>query len=50
MLLKKIYNTETKTEKAWYDSSMFYYTKAVEHDDTNTVDLYVTFKNGATYV
>ena len=50
MLLKKIYNAETKTEKAWYDSSMFYYTKAVEHDDTNTVDLYVTFKNGATYV
>lgn len=49
MLLKKIYNEETKTEKAWFDSSMFYYTKAIEYDDRNCVDLYVTFKNGATY-
>lgn len=49
MLLKKIYNEETKTEKAWFDSSMFYYTEAVEYDDKNCVDLYVTFKNGATY-
>lgn len=49
MLLKKVYNEETKTEKAWYDSSMFYYTEAVEYDDKNCVDLYVTFKNGATY-
>lgn len=49
MLLKKFYDKETKTEKAWYDSSMFCYTKAVEYDDKNAVDLYVTFKNGTTY-
>ena len=49
MLLKKVYNEETKTEKAWFDSTMFFYTKAVEYDDRNCVDLYVTFKNGATY-
>lgn len=49
MLLKKYYNTETKTEKAWFDSSMFFYTEAVEYEDKNCVDLYVTFKNGSTY-
>ena len=49
MLLKKIYDEKAKTEKAWFDSTMFYYTEAVEYDDRNCVDLYVTFKNGATY-
>lgn len=49
MLLKKIYDEETKTQRAWYDSSMFYYTKMVEDENENKGDLYVTFKNGATY-
>lgn len=49
MVILKKYDEETKTEKAWYDSSMFCFTKAVEHTDSNHVDLYVTFKNGWTY-
>ena len=49
MLLKKIYNEETKTQKCWYDSTMFCFTKAVEYDDRNCVDLYVVFKTGAEY-
>lgn len=49
MLLKKVYDSETLTERAWYDSSMFYYTKFTEHTDENRGELFVTFKNGATY-
>ena len=49
MVIKKIYNEETKTQKAWYDSTMFVFTKAIEHENANLVDLYVTFKNGWTY-
>ena len=44
MVIKKIYNEETKTQKAWYDSTMFVFTKAIEHENANLVDLYVTFK------
>lgn len=50
MVILKKYDEETKTEKAWYDSSMFCFTKAVEHENSNHVELYVTFKNGWTYV
>lgn len=49
MVLKKIYDEETKTQKVWYDSTMFVFTRAVEHETNNTIDLYVTFKNGWTY-
>ena len=49
MLLKKIYNEDTKTQKCWYDSTMFCYTEAKEYDDKNCVDLFVTFKNGTVY-
>lgn len=49
MIIKKFYNEETKTEKAWFDSTMIVFTKAIEYDTENKVDLYVTFKNGATY-
>ena len=48
MLIKKIYNEETKTEKAWFDSSMFFHTVMIEDPAENKGDLYVTFKNGAT--
>lgn len=50
MVILKKYDENTKTEKAWYDSSMFCFTKAVEHENSNHVELYVTFKNGWTYV
>lgn len=50
MVILKQYDEKTKTQKAWYDSSMFCFTRAVEHEDVNLVDLYVTFKNGWTYV
>ena len=49
MVLLKKYDEETKTQKVWYDSTMFCFTKAVEHENSNHVDLYVTFKNGWTY-
>ena len=49
MVVFKKYDEETKTEKAWYDSTMFCFTKATEHPDANLVDLVVTFKNGWTY-
>ena len=49
MVLFKIYDEKTKTQQAWYDSTMFIYTKAVEKENTNNVNLFVTFKNGWTY-
>lgn len=49
MILKKIYEEKTKTQKVWYDSTMILYTEMVEYDDENKGDLYVTFKNGTTY-
>jgi hypothetical protein len=50
MLLTKIYNEETKTEEAWFDSSMIIYTKMVEDPNENKGELYITYKGGATYV
>lgn len=49
MVIKKIYDEATKTQKAWFDSTMIFYTEMVEYDDENKGDLYVTFKNGTTY-
>lgn len=49
MLLKKIYDETLKTQKCWYDSTMFCYTEAKEYEDKNSVDLYVTFQNGTVY-
>lgn len=49
MILYKFYNAESLTEKAWYDSSMFYYTEFTEDPNENKGDLTVTFKNGGTY-
>ena len=50
MILKKIYDEKTKTQKVWYDSTMIVYTEMVEDECENKGDLYVTFKNGSTYV
>lgn len=50
MILNKIYDEKTKTQKVWYDSTMIVYTEMVEDEYENKGDLYVTFKNGSTYV
>lgn len=49
MLITKIYDEKTKTERAWFDSSMFKYTEMVEDENENKGDLFVTFNNGITY-
>lgn len=49
MILKKIYDEKTKTQKVWYESSMLVYSEMVESDTENVGDLYVTFKNGEKY-
>ena len=50
MILKKIYNEETKTQKVWYDSSMILYSEMVEDEYENKGDLYIVFKSGSKYV
>ena len=49
MIIKKVYDENTKTQKVWYDSSMILYSEMVESETENSGDLYVTFKNGVTY-
>lgn len=49
MVLKKIYDEETKTQKVWYDSSMIVYSEMVEDANENVGDLYIVFKNGSKY-
>ena len=50
MIIKKIYDESTKTQKIWYDSSMIYYTEMVESETENKGNLFVVFKNGQKYV
>ena len=50
MVLKKIYDEKTKTQKVWYDSTMLLYSEMVENETENSGNLFVTFKNGTTYV
>ena len=50
MIIKKYYDEKEKADEVWYDSSMIYYTKFVEHENENRGDLFVTFKNGTLYV
>lgn len=50
MIIKKYYDEKEKADEVWYDSSMIYYTKFVEHENENRGDLFVTFKNGTQYV
>ena len=49
MILKKIYEEKTKTQKIWFDSTMILYTEMVEYENENKGDLYVVFKNGTKY-
>ena len=50
MIIKKYYDENEKADEVWYDSSMIYYTKFVEHENENRGDLFVTFKNSTAYV
>ena len=50
MVLKKIYDEKTKTQKVWYDSSMLLYSEMVENENENSGNLFITFKNGTKYV
>ena len=50
MVLKKIYDEKTKTQKVWYDSTMLLYSEMVENEYENSGNLFITFKNGTTYV
>lgn len=48
-ILGKIYDEKTRTDKVWYESSNVVFSKFVENEFDNNGQLYVTFKNGATY-
>lgn len=50
MILASKYDEKNKVDEVFYESSNIYYSKAVEHESDNFVDLFVTFKNGATYL
>lgn len=49
MLITSTYNSNTTTEKAWYESSNIFYSEFIEDPNNNYGDLYVTFMNGSTY-
>lgn len=50
MIVKKVYDESDRTQRAWYDSSMIVYTEMVEDPYENKGNLFVTFKNGSTYL
>lgn len=49
MLLNSFYNETTRTDRVWYESSNIVYSEFIEDENKNEGNLYVTFKNGATY-
>lgn len=49
MLLTSNYNSETRTDQVWYESSNIFYSEFVEDKNENKGDLTVVFKNGAAY-
>ena len=50
MILKTVYDDKKHIEKTWYDSSSVFYSEFVEHENDNFGELFVTFKNGGTYL
>ena len=48
-ILGKSYDPKTRTDRVWYESSNVVYSKFIENEFDNNGQLYVTFKNGATY-
>lgn len=49
MVITSYYDQENYTDKVWYNSSNVVYSEFIENSEKNEGDLYVTFKNGATY-
>lgn len=45
-VIVRVYDEETHTDKAWFESSNILYSEFIEHEDDNFGELYVTFKNG----
>lgn len=50
MIIKKIYDESSRTQKVWYDSKMIAYSEMVEDEYENKGNLFITFRNGTTYV
>lgn len=48
-IIGKLYEEKTRTDRVWYSSSNVFFSKFVENENDNNGQLYVTFKNGATY-
>jgi hypothetical protein len=50
MLITSTYDEKNKVEKCWFDSSNILYSEYHENNTNNYGNLFVTFKNGATYL
>lgn len=50
MIIKKVYDENSHTQRVWYNSTMIAYTEMVEDENENKGNLFVTFRNGSTYV
>ena len=50
MVIKKVYDSRKRVQRAWHDSSMIAYSEMYEHSDENKGDLYITFNNGQSYL
>ena len=48
-IIGKHYDEKTHIDEDWYESSNVVYSKFIENESDNYGQLYVTFKNGATY-
>lgn len=50
MIKYRYYDQENKIDMLWVESSNIFFIKMVENQTENYGDLYVTFKNGSTYI
>lgn len=49
MLITSFYEKDSKTDKAWFESSNVFYSEFIEDNNENKGDLLITFNNGSTY-
>lgn len=49
MLITSFYDEDSKTDKAWFESSNVFYSEFIEDNNENKGDLLITFNNGSTY-
>lgn len=49
MLITSDYDSVSKIDKAWFESSNIFYSEFLEDKEKNKGDLIITFNNGATY-